>query len=194
MEGILEIDSAEARTALEEARRYNSRMKKALAAFGAAYHFIVWGGIWLIGFLITHFAFALPKAVSAWHWLVLNVLGNIISWSIGYRGRKAIKAGPHSGIMAISLLFLGFALAGALVARPAGDHEALMLVAPLIMLWLAVMGALTMRLLIWVSLGITALCLAAFFFLPAEFYLCLAISGGLPMIGLGIFLLTRRER
>jgi hypothetical protein len=163
-----------------------------LNAFGAAYHFIVWGLIWLVGFAITHFADRLPAAVGAWHWLVLNLVGNAFSLSFGYRMRKAFKTLPHDGIGTIWILFLAFGALGAFFVRPAGDREGTMLIIIITMLWMSVMGALVNRALLWMAVGVTALSAVSDWLFADVFYLVLALGGGGALIATGIYLLKRR--
>jgi hypothetical protein len=187
----MDIDPAEARAALEEAKILSSRMKKALKAFGAAYHFIAWGTLWLIGFLIMHFADRLPRAFSTWHWLVLNVIGNAFSLTFSFRARKAFKPLPRSGIGLIWVLYLCFAFLGSFFVQPEGAKEAAMLIILALMLLMSIIGAILYRALVWVAVGIAALGALSYWLAPDAFYLCLAIGGGGAIIVTGLFLLKR---
>ncbi len=190
----MEIDREEARAALEDAKAYAARMKKAMNAFGAAYHFIVWGAIWIVGFSLDQFAPLLPEPVNVWHWLVLNVAGNVASFSISARGRRYLRVGPQGGIALIWILFMAFGGLGALFVRPAGFKEGSMLLVLLIMLWMAVMGALMNRVLLCVALGVTAVAVGAYYLLPDAFYLIMAVVGGTSLIAIGVAILARREK
>jgi hypothetical protein len=57
----MKIEPSEAESALAAVRAADAQMRRALNAYGAAYHFIVWGVIWLIGF----FDFQFRNSVAA---------------------------------------------------------------------------------------------------------------------------------
>ncbi len=190
----MEIDQEEAKAALEDAKAYATRMKKSLNAFGAAYHFIVWGAIWLIGFSLDHFGPRLPEAVRIWHWLVLQVLGNALSFSITFRGRRYVRVGPQGAIALIWILFMGFSILGAFFVHPRSYEEGSLLIVLITMLWMAVMGAIVNKILLIAAVFVAVASAAAYLLIPDAYFLIMALAGGTSLIALGVFLLARKER
>jgi|GEM_PF-2434330 hypothetical protein len=189
----MEIDPSEAQKVLDEARAYSARMKKALSAYGVGYHFIIWGLVWLAEFALVQWNGLLPPPIRYSHWAVLNIAGNVFSISLGIRGRRRLKPGPHRHISLFILLFLGFGGLGALVLRPAKAEEAIMLLVLYLSLWLGSMGILARRAFLWTALAIAIPSLGAYFLLPGAFYISVALIGGAACLTTGVWLLRGRQ-
>lgn len=187
----MNIDPSEANEALEAIHTTEQKMTRDQNAWGAGYHLIVWGVICLIGFTISQFSSALPAVIGRSTWIVLNVVGNIISWSIGLRMRYKIQNNFGIRIALLWILFVGFAAVGAFFVHPAGPQEITVLLLLIINLWLAVMGLWLNLTMLWEALAFSAVTLAAYYFVPGYFFLCLAVLGGGVMIAAGCLVIRK---
>ena len=112
----MDIDPDIARKALDEIQATRVRMRRALEVWGGAYHFLVWGAIWAVGFMLSYFQDRLPPHFSNWSWGALNLIGNAASLSIGFRQRKTFRLSRSSGLGPIWILFLCFGAAGGILS------------------------------------------------------------------------------
>ena len=185
----MDIEPSEAESALAAVRAADAQMRRALNAYGAAYHFIVWGVIWLIGFSISNFATRLPLAVAMWSWPVLNVIGMVCSWTIGIRMGRTFHNPYGSRIGLLWILFIAYGILGVFFVHPASFQAGSLLLVMYVMLWMSVMGLWLNSALVLVSLAVTGLSLVGYFAFPNFFFLWMAFLGGGTMIGTGVYLL-----
>jgi hypothetical protein len=153
---------------------------------------IVWGVMWLLGFLGSQF---LPQATSGYAWMILDTLGGILSAIIGIRMGRGVRSsspttsGKRIGIF-WSLLFL-YCFAAVAISWPADGKQLAMYIILFVMVGWIAMGLLLSFASVWPSLIITALALVGYFLLPGIFYLWMAILGGGGMIALGLYIRSR---
>ncbi len=167
-------------------------MRKALNASGGGYQMFIWGAIILIGYTLNQFADHLPMAAIAGTWIVMSVLGNIVSVTMSIRMARKFHSPIGARIGAMLPIFILFGIVGAFFVHPAGPREINLLIYLLVMLWLAMMGLWVKPSLLWISLIFTGLMLFGYVVLPDYFFLWLAIVGGGALIGSGLFLITGR--
>ncbi len=189
----MNIDPKEAGEALQAIQITEQKMTRDQNAWGAGYHLIVWGVICMIGFTISQFNALLPVVIGRSAWIVLNVVGNIISWSIGLRMRYKFQNAFGVRIAFLWVLFVAFGVMGAFFVHPFNPQEITLLLLLLINLWLAVMGLWLNLTMLWEALAFTAVMLAGYFWLPEYFFLCLALLGGGLMVAAG-WLVIRKGR
>lgn len=168
------------------------KTRRAISSSGAYGFLIVWGAVWLLGFLCSHF---LPNEIAGHIWMGLDILGGVLSAIIGIRMGKrvrspsAVTSGKRIGIFWL-LLFL-YCIAAIRVAWPVDDKQVAMFIILFVMVgWLA-MGLLLSPYSLWPGLVITTLALIGYFLLPDIFYLWMAILGGGGMIAMGIYIRYR---
>lgn len=188
----MNISPSDAESALASIRETETHMRKALNASGGAYQIIIWGAIMAIGYTLNHFADRLPLAWVAGPWIVMSVLGNILSVVISIRMGRMFRHPMAARIGSLWAVFLVFGLIGAFFVHPSDPREINLLIYLLVMLWLAVMGLWLRLSLLWISLAVTGLLVFGYFVLPNYFFLWLAIVGGGTMIGSGLLLLRGR--
>ena len=70
------IDKEAARTALEDVSQMQQRSTQGIIAFYAAPHFVIWGVVWTIAFLVADFSQSAAKIA----WPVSALLGNAAMW------------------------------------------------------------------------------------------------------------------
>ncbi|MDD5368803.1 MAG: hypothetical protein PHQ40_06955 [Anaerolineaceae bacterium] len=188
----MSISPTEAEEALVAIQSMVKKTRRAISASGAYLFLILWGMVWLLGFLGSQF---LPAEISGYTWLGIDILGGALSAIIGTRMGKNVRGATisHSakriGLFWLLLVLLsGTAL---WVARPVDGKQAAMLIILFVMFGWMAMGLLLSFYPIWGGLSLTALALIGYFFLPDYFYLGMAILGGGGMIVMGLYIRYR---
>ncbi|MBU2610201.1 MAG: hypothetical protein KJ606_04560 [Chloroflexi bacterium] len=188
----MNISPTEAEEALAAVQTMMQKTRRAISSSGAYGFLIVWGAVWLLGFLCSHF---LPNEIAGHIWMGLDILGGVLSAIIGIRMGKRVRSpsvatsGKRIGIF-WCLLFL-YSIATIWVAWPVDGKQVAMFIILFVMVgWLA-LGLLLSFYSLWPGLVITALALIGYFLLPGIFYLWMAILGGGGMIAMGIYIRYR---
>ncbi len=172
-------------------RQVMEQTRRSIAIGGGGYFMIIWGVVWLVGFLGSQF---LTGPAQGWLWLAADALGVIATLVVGYRlgNRMRVRPGWRLGVFWLALIVYGF-LWGWLLQPPDGMRGALFIVT-VAMFGYVVMGIwLSSRVIAWVGIGVTVLALAGYFLLPAYFAAWMALLGGGTLIGSGIYI-SRRWR
>jgi hypothetical protein len=188
----MNISPTEAESALASIRETEDHMRKAMNASGGGYQMLIWGAIMMIGYSLNQFATHLSVAAVAGTWIVLSVIGNLVSVTMSIRMARKFHSPLGARIGAMLPIFVLFGVVGAFFVHPAGPREINLLIYLLVMLWLAMMGLWVKLSMLWISLVFTGLMLFGYIVLPDFFFLWLAIVGGGSMIGSGLFLLSGR--
>ncbi len=90
----MNISPSEAEEALAAIQNMMQKTRRAISSSGAYLFLIVWGVVWLLGFLGSQF---LRPDLGGYAWMVLDILGGIISAVLGIRmGRGVRKSSPVS--------------------------------------------------------------------------------------------------
>jgi hypothetical protein len=188
----MNISPTEAEEALAAIQVMMKKTRRAISSSGAYVFLIIWGIVWLVGFICSQF---LPLNIGGYAWMVVDILGGIFSAVAGIRMGRGVRSssvttsGKRIGIFWF-LLFL-YVVAAIGVAWPAGGRQISMFIILFVMVgWLA-MGLLLSFTSVWPGLIITALALIGYFLLPGIFYLWMAVLGGGGMIGLGLYIRLR---
>lgn len=188
----MDVSPSEAAEALEAIQTMARKTRRSIANSGAYAFLIVWGFVWLFGFLGSHF---LPGKTAGLAWMWLDVLGGVGSMVVGMRMRPNVRsrgAGTSgSQIGWFWLMLMAYCILTLVVAQPIDGKELAM-----IFIIFAMIGWMGMALLlrfasVWWGLSITALALIGYFLLPEFFYLLMALVGGGGMIGLGFYIRSR---
>ena len=188
----MDLSPIEAQQALEAIQAMAKKTRRAIANSGAYAFLIIWGCVWLIGFSANHF---LSGAVVGYTWMVLDILGGLLSVVMGIRFSRKVrspsgdKAGRRIGYFWL-LLFL-YCLLLLAVIYPLDMKQGAMVIVLFVMLGWIAMGLLLSAASIWWALVITALALIGYYLLPSYFYLWMAILGGGGMIALGFYIRSR---
>lgn len=183
----MQVDPEEARASLEQVEQTAVSARRRLARQPIGWLLVIWGAVWLIGFLITQF---LPAAVAAVAWLMLLTTGGIASSVVGVQMSRSVRY-PRSGVRIgrfYAALF-GFSLLWLWLLRPATWQQTALFVTTLLLFSVVVVGGLLgQRRMVWGGVAGTAVALAGYFLLPGAFALWLALLGGLPMLIAGLIL------
>ena len=188
----MNISPSEAEEALAVIQAMMTRTRRAISSSGAYNIMIVWGMVWLLGFLGSQF---LSQEIAGYAWMVLDILGGILSavlgirMGLGLRSASSTTSGKRIAIFWLLLFF--FCIAAVSVAWPTDGKQLAMFIILFVMVgWLA-MGLLLSFASVWPGLIITVLALVGYFLLPGIFYLLMAIMGGGGMIALGLYIRSR---
>lgn len=159
----------------------------------AGWFFIVWGIIWVVGFIVTQFIGNDARFV----WLGLNLLGIGLSIYIGRRFFSEHSEHVIPGLgRRIALVFIGTTIFGILVATLFSISSAeditllIILLSGLCYFTAGIMGS-SKNLLLGLILWATALVGRLAF--PAYLPILTAIVGGGSFLGVGMSFLLRRE-
>jgi hypothetical protein len=188
----MNVSPSEAEKTLESIRTAEDQMRKAMNASGGGYQMLIWGVIMMIGYTLNQFADRLSVAAVAGTWIVLSVIGNLVSVIMSIRMARKFHSPLGARIGAMLPIFILFGVVGAFFVHPAGPREINLLIYLLVMLWLAMMGLWVKLSMLWISLIFTGLMLFGYMVLPDYFFLWLGIVGGGAMIGSGLLLLSGR--
>jgi hypothetical protein len=188
----MDISPNEAEEALAAIETMVQKTRQAISKSGAYAFLIVWGVIWLLGFLASHF---LPGKIAGNAWIALDIVGGVLSVLVGLRLNRSVRSpGSTSTGKRVAwfwLLLFIFCAAAIGVASPIDGKQLAMFIILFVMVgWLA-MSLLFCFASVWWGLAITALALFGYFILPGFFFLWMAVLGGGGMIALGIFIRNR---
>lgn len=188
----MNISPSEAEEALASIQAMMQKTRRAISSSGAYVFLIVWGVIWLLGFLGSQF---LPQEIGGYAWMVLDILGGILSAVLGIRmGRGVRSSSPTTSgkrIAVFWLLLFFYVSAAMAVSWPVDGKQIAMYIILFVMVGWMAMGLLLSFFSIWPGLILTALTLIGYFLLPGLFYLWMAILGGGGMIALGFYIRSR---
>ncbi len=188
----MDISPTEAEEALAAIQTMVQKTRRAISKSGAYAFLIVWGAIWMLGFLSSHF---LPNNTAGYIWVGLDILGGLISAVIGIRMNRSVRspsaAASGKRIAWFYLLLFLYCIAAIGVAMPADGKQIAMFIILFVMVGWIAMGLLLSFTSIWWGLAITALALIGYFLLPDIFYLWMAVLGGGGMIALGLYIRNR---
>lgn len=188
----MNISPAEAEEALAAIQVIAKKTREAISRSGAYAFLIIWGIVWLLGFLANHF---LSGDISGYIWLGLDILGGLASAVIGARMNLRVRStsATASGkrIVWFWLILFLYCAAAIGISWPVESKQLAMLIILFVMVGWMAMGLLLRFASIGWGLAITGLSLIGYFFLPGIFYLWMAFLGGGGMIALGLYIRNR---
>ena len=184
------ITQEEALASLEAVKQVNRHLRRSISGGAAPYYLLLWGIVWFVGFIADQF---LPPSIAGWIWMGMGVTVGLLSAILGARFHAKVRT-PIT--RRISLLWLAIFAFGALwiwVAQPLERNQVSIMVVTVVMFGYVVMGLWFGGILTWVGLGVTALALIGYFFLPEWFSLWMAFLGGGTLFFSGVHLLRQRR-
>jgi len=188
----MNISPSEAEEALSAIQAMMQKTRRAISSSGAYKFLILWGAIWMVGFLSSQF---LPGQTASYVWMGLDILGGLLSAVIGLRLNRGVRTSlPTTSGKRIAffwLLLFVYCVAAIAVASPVdGKQLAMFIILFITVGWIA-MGLLLSFASAWWGLGLLALSLIGYFLFPAIFYLWMAFLAGGGIIALGIYVRNR---
>lgn len=177
---------------LEELRAIRAVMeqtRRAVGRTGGGRFLVLWGAVWLLGFLGTQF---LPRHWINWTWGVLNFIGAAGSVWLGMRLRHQVRSLLGLRIFFFWLASIAFAFLAWWLFGVRMEHLGLLFVLVVALAYVQ-FGIFFSTGSVWVGLLIAALALIGFRLFPAYFNLIMSFLGGGLMIGTGLWIIHRWE-
>ena len=188
----MNITPEEAQSALNDIQHMTIKARQ--LGHISAYYMLLWGAIWVIGFLLCQFF----TQWIIWTWIAMIIIGMTGSGILGSKQGQTARLIPGSREAFISVrvgifqgVLYGFAIFWLLIFH----------LTPLQigMLWITIFtfGSIISGLWFQQSLpiisgiGITLLSVPGYYLLPHYFWLWAAVFAGLPLIGIGLYLMRR---
>jgi hypothetical protein len=188
----MQITPAEAEEALNAIQVVMHKIRRAVSTSGAYVFLIIWGVVWLLGFLGSQF---LPNKTANLSWIILDILGGILSAVYGIRIGRGVRSTSTSTtgsrIAFFWLLLFFYCVTAVWVAWPVDGKQMAMLIILFVTVGWMAMGLLLSLASVWWGLALTGLALVGYFLLPGIFFLWMAILGGGGMIALGLYIRYR---
>jgi hypothetical protein len=187
----MNISSSEAEQALAAIQVVMQKTRRMVSSSGAYLFLLVWGIVWLLGFLCSQF---LPNQTGGYIWMGLDVLGGLFSAIIGIRMSRSVHSASAPSGKRIGLFwFLLFLLCSAAiwVSWPIDGKQLAMLIILFVMTGWIAMSLLLSFASIKLGLAMTALAMIGYFLLPDYFYLWMAVLGGGGMIAASLYIRYR---
>jgi hypothetical protein len=185
----MNISPTEAEEALAAIQTMVRKTRRAISSSGAYAFLIVWGFVWLFGFLASHF---FNSQIAGYIWMGLDILGGLLSAVFGIRMNRNIRSPSATTagkrIAWFWLLLFLYCIAAIAVASPVDGKTLAMFIIFFVMVGWMAMGLLLSFASIWGALAITILALVGYYLLPDIFYLLMAFLGGGGMIALGFYI------
>lgn len=190
----MNVTPEEAQEALAAIQQTTVKTRRGLAYY--AYQQILWGLLWLVGFLVSQFV---QPAMLNWVWIAIPILGMIGSALMGISQGRRMRVTPDSRLAFISsrvgIFFgslYGFGIVWFVILQPLNSLQIALFWITLVMFGYIVAGAwLRISLLIGIGVGVTVMSLLGYYLLPGYFYLWSAMFAGGTLLGSGIYILLR---
>ena len=190
----MNVTPEEAQEALAAIQQTTVKTRRGLAYY--AYHQVLWGLLWFVGFLVSQFV--QPSTLNL-VWIVVLIAGVIGSALMGISQGRRMRITPHSRLAFIGprmgIFFgslYGFGIIWFVVFQPLRVLQIALFWITLVMFGYIVAGAwLRVPLLIGIGVGVTVMSLLGYYLLPGYFYLWSALFAGGTLLGSGIYILLR---
>jgi len=183
----MQITPNEAQESLAAISSMMQKVRRAVAAGGTQYFLILWGFVWLFGFLASQF---LSGKIAGYVWLGLDLLGGLASFAIGLWLRRRVRNASVSvtgGRIALFWLTLfTYCMLAIWIAGPMNGKQVAMFIIIFVLVGWMAMGFLLSISMVRVVLLVTAIAFGGYYLLPDYFYLCMAVLGGGTLIGCGL--------
>ena len=176
----------EAQLSLETIQRIQRDVRRSLAQGGAPIYMMLWGAIWFLGYLGSHFLS--PKSAGNL-WMALVVAGFALSLAIGWRSSMKIRV-PGYGLR-IAIFWLAWIFYTSLIAAkfiPTDPEQMGFYFAIMAMFGYVVMGLWVWSFLAWVGITVTVLIVVASTLMPEYTNLIMALLGGGTLFLSGLYI------
>jgi len=184
----MNLSRNEAQEALSSIQQVTIQTRRAIASGSTPYHMILWGAVWFLGFLLTHF---LPGEYQAWIWIALTTPAMFLSAFLGIRTGRRIRTPGGTSIALMWLAIFGYSSLNIWLAQPTRLEQVSVLLVIFMMFGYVIMGIWVERAASIVGLIVTALALIGYFLLPTLFNLWMAFLGGGILFLSGIYILRK---
>ncbi|MFQ5615402.1 MAG: hypothetical protein ACE5GO_02950 [Anaerolineales bacterium] len=185
----MNITPDEAQQSLSAIQQVTTQTRRAVAHGGGPYFMFIWGGVWFLGFLTSHFLAS--AALLGGIWTTLSGLGMVATFLTGARLGRRVHGPLGARIGLFWLALTGYGVLWVWLTRPTSGEQMSMMIVTIAMFGYVVMGLWLGGIFAWVGLGTTALALLGYFLFPTYFNLWMAFLGGGALVGSGVYILRR---
>ncbi len=182
----MDVSKQTAEDLLDQVQQVTARTRKSIAASSASTLLILWGVIWILGFLSTQFW---PK-YAGWAWLVLDGVG-IAATLIIARSKTPVKSSMDRRISLFWLFLIIYGNIWLALLWPWNGNQIVAFGCTLIMFAYVVMGIFGDRFMLWLGLAVTALTLLGYFAFQEWLWVWMAAAGGGALAGTGLYIRYR---
>lgn len=189
----MDASQQDARQSLAAIENSTRQMKKSISSSYTSPFLVLWGLIWVLGFLGSHFWLSKVYLI----WTVLDIIGIFGTFVITYwqiKRADPVKVASQSKTFRqlFWFWFLLFGYAGLWLSflKPHSGLQMNAFLCTLIMFAYIIMGMwLQEGCLIWLGIGITVTTVLAVVLIPHSWYcLWMAAAAGGPMLGTGLYI------
>jgi hypothetical protein len=190
----MSVSYEDAKESLTVIKAVTAQTRKAVASAYAAPLLILWGSIWVVSFVLVHFY----RYWAGYIFNAFNTIGAVATLWICLRWRaKAATKSPTSQTLAWRIL--GFwALLGVYIwlwlwlLTPSRGIQVCVFISTVAMFGYVVMGLwFGSCFMLYLGLGVTAITIFGYHFLPAYFFLWMAVMAGGSLFGTGLYIRIR---
>lgn len=182
----MKVTRDEAERSLQAVQQVRNHMRKSIATGSAPQNMIIWGAIWLIGYLGSHF---LGDLHAGRVWIALVVIGGVVGWLMGYRLGPRVRIPGAERLWQFWIFLWIYIFLWTWIAWPLDARQISLLIVTYTMFGYVILGLWTGKFFTRVGLVVTALALLGYWTLPDLFYLWMAFLGGGTLIGSGLYIL-----
>lgn len=184
----MRVSAPEAREALAAVHAVQARTRRALSLAGGGEILMIWGLVWLVGYLTSHFA-SWQQAGRVW--MVADLLGIAGTIAVAIRMAPAGRdpLGPRIGALWLTLILFGALWIW--VAAPTTGAQVGFLLATFAMFGYVVMGLWLDLSFLTVGLVVTAVATVGYVWFQPDFNLWMALLGGGALLGSGLYIRRR---
>jgi hypothetical protein len=180
------MDPKEAHESLEMIKRAREQTQRAVARSGTAYYFLIWGVVWLFGFLGSQL---LPGNLSGWLWMGLDVFGAVASVWVALRMAHTVRSPYGKRVAGLWLMLVLYSTILIWISLPMSGEESVLFGSIMASFGYVVMGLWFETTLLYIGLAITGLAILGWQIMPAYLGYWLAVVGGGGLIGVGAYIL-----
>jgi hypothetical protein len=184
----MNISRDEAQESLNAIHQVMDQTRKSIARGAAPLHLILWGIIWFIGFLASHF---IHDHIDGWIWIGLVAVGTLISAYIGFRFGQKVRTPNNKYVFFIPVAFIIYCILLIWIADPSSQQQASTLIVVFLMSGYVIMGIMIEKAALWVGLITTSLALIGYFLFPVYYNLWMAFLAGGTLTGSGLYIRRR---
>ena len=190
----MNITPDEARIALNEIEQGTTKAKPIYNNW--AYHLLVWGLVWTIGFSLTQLQ---PQFIN-WIWgtvLVLGIVGSAVLGILQGRWTRLVPGSQSAFVNSRIGIFYGVLYSFAvlfLVVFPFTKLEVGLFWIMIVAFGSIIAGVWLKEFVsVWLGVGITVMAVLGYFLLPHYFWMWSAVFAGLPLVVISMYYLLRKS-
>lgn len=184
----MDVSKHEAQESLEAIQQTTAQMRKAIVSGGSPYYVILWGAIWFLGFLSSHF---FRNFIQVWIWWILVILGIVFSIYLGIRTSSRIRTRGDRNVGILWMAIMAYTGLLLLIAQPSSEEQGLLLSVTFMMFGYVVMGLWLERAVAWTGLIITALAIVGYYLFFNYYFLWMAFLVGSTLMFSGFYMLRK---